>query len=162
MKISPINTNNNCFTATIKPSDSLQEAFLMAEKYTKNGTMKDMNTVKNFLDSIARISDSQKITKYKIDIDKTRPEYTYAKINGKRISGGSNERLQNLQDSYIVIESTNKFASGLEEPKPSVLDSLKAQIEETELMLDELKERYCNRLKAELEQAQKFIFGKAE
>jgi hypothetical protein len=124
-------------------------------------SMKDMNTVKDFLDSLVRINESEKITKYKIEIDKSRPEYTYTKINGKRVSGGSNERQLNLQDSYIVMESTNRFASRLEEIQPSVLDTLKAQIEDAETVLDILKTRYFNRLKAELEQAQKLIFKNA-
>ena len=166
MRINPIKTNNNnnnySFKATIKPSESLKEAFKKAEKYTNSGTMKDMDTVKTFIDSLVRINESEKITKYKIEIDKSRPEYTYTKINGKRVSGGSNERQQNLQDSYIVMESTNKFASRLEEIQPSALDTLRAQIEEAESVLDNLKTRYCNRLKAELEQAQQFIFKKAE
>ena len=160
MKINPINTNNNNynFKATVKPSDSLKKAFEIAEKYTNTGSMKDLDTVKLFIDSLFRISESKKITKYKIEIDRARPEYTYTKINGKRISGGANERQQNLQDSYIVMESTKKFASKLEEISPSVLDSIRAKIVEAESVLDELKTTYCNRLKAELEQAEKIIF----
>ena len=163
MRVSPINTNNNTnFRAIIKPSDSLKEGFTMMEKCASNGTMKDMNSVKDFLDSLARINESQKVTKFKIEIDKERPEYTYTKINGRRISGGSNERQKNLLESYLAVEGTKKYASKLEETSPSILDSLKAQIEEAEMTLDNLKEIYCRRLQAELEQAQKLIFKKAE
>ena len=158
MKVNPINKNNSNFRAAIKPSESLKRTFEVAEKYTEKGTMKEMNSVKEFLDDLSRISESQKISKYKIDIDKSRPEYTYTKINGKRISGGANERQQSLQDSYLVMRSTNRFASHLEEAKPTFLDNLKSQIEETQEVLESLKERYRNRLKAELEQAQKLIF----
>ena len=164
MKINPINTNNNnySFRATIKPSKSLKEAFIKAENYMNSESMKDMNAVKDFLDSLVRINESKKIAKYKIEVDKSRPDYTYAKINGKRVNGGANEKQHNILDSYIVMDSTNKFASKLEEIQPSVLDTLKAQIEDAESALDTLKTRYFNRLKAELEQAQKLIFKNAE
>ena len=163
MRVNPINTNNNTsFRAVIKPSESLKEGFTMMEKYASSGTMKDMNSVKDFLDSLARISESQKVSKFKIEIDKERPEYTYTKINGRRISGGSNEGYKNLQDSYLVVEGTKRYASKLEDSTPSILDILKSKIEEAELALDELKEVYGRRLQAELEQAKTLIFKKAE
>ena len=41
--------------------------------------------------------------------------------------------------------------------QPFILDILKTKIEETENLLDELKDRYSKRIQAELEQAQKLI-----
>ena len=159
MRISPINTVNSMnFGANIKPTQSLRESFDRIEKNTDSMIMKDLNYAKDFIDSIARISESKKITDFKIEIDKRRPEHTYTKINGRRVSGGHNERIPNRLDSYLVAEGTKKYASTLEELEPSTLDFLKAQVEATQNKLDELKERYGERLKAEFEQARKIIF----
>jgi len=110
------------------------------------------------LDSIAKIQDAKNINDFKIDIDKRRTNYTYTRINGRKVSGGPNERLNNLQDSYLVVESTKNYAAKLGETEPSLLDFLKAQVEEAQRNLDELKVRYSERLKAEFEQAKKIIF----
>ena len=162
MKISPINTvNNTNFKAAIQPTESLKEGFNMIERSANSIIMKDMNYAKDFVDSIARISESKKVQDFKIEIDKRRPEHTYTKINGKRVSGGHNERIPNIQDSYLVVEGTKQYASKLEELEPSVLDVLKKQIEEAQFKLDELKTRYSERLKAEFENAKKMIFEDA-
>ena len=162
MKISPINTvNNTNFKATIQPTKSLKEGFNMIERSANSIIMKDMNYAKDFVDSIARISESKKVQDFKIEIDKRRPEHTYTKINGKRVSGGHNERIPNIQDSYLVVEGTKRYASKLEELEPSILDVLKKQIEEAQFKLDELKTRYSERLKAEFENAKKMIFEDA-
>ena len=159
MKISPINTvNNTRFNANIKPTPSLKEGFDMVEKYTNSIIMKDMDYVKNFLDSLVRINESNKISDFKIEIDKRCPEHTYTKINGRRISGGHNENIPNIQDSYLVVEGVKKYASKLEEIQPSILDMLKEQVDNAQRVLDEAKERYNIRLKAEFEQAKKLIF----
>lgn len=159
MKVNPINTNQNLsFNANIKPTKELQDGFLKVEKCVNSGIMKNMNYAKDFLDSIVRIDQSSKISNFKIEIDKLRPEHTYTKINGRRICGGHNETQRNLQEDYLVVEGVKKYASKLEEIEPSVLDVLKEQVEEAERALDEIKTRYGERLKAELEQAQKFIF----
>lgn len=63
-----------------------------------------------------------------------------------------------MQDGYLVAEGTKRYASKLENIDPSYLDDLKSEIEKAEAKLDILKERYFNRLTAELEQAQKMIF----
>lgn len=163
MKVSPISTNNRInFSANITPTTFLKESFDRIEKNADSMIMKDLNYAKDFIDSIARISESKKIREFKIEIDKRRPEHTYTKINGRRVSGGHNERIPNLLDSYLVAEGTKKYASSLEEIEPSVLDFLKAQVEQAQLTLDELKERYSERLKAELEQAKKMIFKDAK
>ncbi len=163
MRIYPINTDNNLnCKAIIKPTDSLKSGFEMMGKYADTNIMKDMNSVKDFVDSIARISESKKVHEFKIDIDKRRPNYTYTKINGRRIKGGHNERCCNLQDAYLAVEGTKYYAERCEELQPSVLDELKAKIEEAEAKLSELKTRYGNRLKAELEQAQRMIFNDAK
>ena len=160
MRISPINTVNSMnFGAKIKPTESLKDSFDKIEKNTNSALMKDLNYAKDFIDSIARISESNKISDFAIEIDKRRPEHTYTKINGRRVSGGHNERIPNVQDSYLIIEGTKKYASKLEELEPSSLDLLKAKVEEAQRNLDELKERYSDRLKAEFEQARKMIFG---
>jgi len=162
MKISPINTvNNTNFKAAIQPTESLKEGFNMIERSANSIIMKDMNYAKDFVDSIARISESKKVQDFKIEIDKRRPEHTYTKINGKRVSGGHNERIPNIQDSYLVVEGTKRYASKLEELEPSILDVLKKQIEEAQFKLDELKTRYSERLKAEFENAKKMIFEDA-
>ena len=163
MKISPINTYNGMnFKAEIIPTESLKNGFQMMDKYADSVSMKDLNSVKDFLDSIVRISETKKVHEFKIDIDKKRENYTYTKINGRRVSGGHNERQLNLLDSYLVIEGIKKYASKCEEGEPTVLDMLKQQIEEAENKLYELKLRYGNRLKSELEQAQKLIFNEAK
>ena len=161
MRINPISSGNTNFKATIQPSESLKDGFNMIEKYANSGCMKDLNSVKDFVDSLARISESKKVDKFKIEIDKRRPEYTYTKINGRRVSGKVDTKQQSLQDAYLTVEGTKKFASKLEENPRSLLDYLKMEIESKTAELDELKERYSNRLKAELEQAQKMIFGNA-
>ena len=98
MLISPINTvNSTNFRANIKPTTSLKEGFELIEKDSESIIMKDMNYVKDFLDGVARISESKKIDNFKIDIDKRRPDYTYTKINGRRVYGGPNEKINNIQ-----------------------------------------------------------------
>jgi len=161
MLIRPINPNQN-FKATIIPSESLNNGFNMIDKNIHSGTMKNMNYAKDFLDSIARIIESKKISKFKIDIDKQRENHTYTKINGRRLMGGHNDCQPNLQDDYLVVEGIKKYASRLEETPASTLDILKTKVEEAEEALDLLKERYNNRLKAELEQAKKIIFESAQ
>ena len=163
MKIIPINTINNqtTFKANIQPTESLKEGFDMMEKYSKSYIDKDMESVKEFLDSLAKISESDRIKDFKIEIDRRRPEYTYTKINGRRVSGGNNSRMPSLQDSYLTIEGVKNYASRLEELGQSPLDMLKAQVEEAQRNLEELKERYSNRLRAEFEQARKMIFKDA-
>ena len=160
MLISPISSVkiNTNFKAEIRPSASLKEGFDMMEKCADSMSMKDMNSVKEFIDSLVKISETSRISEFKIDVDKRRPEYTYLRINGKRVNGGHNERQTNLLDSYIVVQGTKNYASKLEESSPTVLDYLKSQIEETEEKLYQLKERYGERLKAELQQAKKVIF----
>ena len=163
MLISPINTvNSTNFRANIKPTTSLKEGFELIEKDSESIIMKDMNYVKDFLDGVARISESKKIDNFKIDIDKRRPDYTYTKINGRRVYGGPNEKINNIQDAYLVVEGTKKYAENLEEIEPSLLDFMKAEIEEAQMKLDELKQRYNDRLKAELQQAKKVIFNNAK
>ena len=163
MRINPINTNNNTsFRATIKPSESLQCGFNMIKKYADSGCMKDLNSVKDFVDSLARISESSKAKDFKIEIDRQRPNYTYTKINGRRVRGGDNQWQNNVQDAYLVVEGTKKYASKLEEPRPSILDAMKAEIEAKIAEIDEMKERYSQRLKDELDYAQKMIFKNAE
>ena len=163
MLISPINSvSSTHFGATIKPTPALKEGFELIEKDSESIIMKDMNYVKDFLDSVVRISESKKIDNFKIDIDKRRPNYTYTKINGRRAFGGPNEKMNSVQESYLVVEGTKKYASKLEELEPSLLDFMKAEIEEAQMKLDELKQRYNDRLKAELEQAKKIIFDNAK
>ena len=163
MLISPINAvNSTNFRANIKPTTSLKEGFELIEKDSESIIMKDMNYVKDFLDSVARISESKKIDNFKIDIDKRRPDYTYTKINGRRVYGGPNEKINNVQEAYLVVEGTKKYAKNLEEIEPSLLDFMKAEIEEAQMKLDELKQRYNDRLKAELQQAKKVIFNNAK
>lgn len=164
MLINPINTtiNHTNFKAYITPTPSLKEGFSMAESNAHSGIMKNMNYAKEFLDSIARISESKRVSEFKIDIDKRRENHTYTRINGRRVNGGHNEFQPNIQDSYLVVEGTKRYASKLEELKPSYLDILKSQIEEAEAKLEELKDRYSNQLIAEVQQAQKMIFKNAE
>ena len=161
MKVNPIDTINNSttFRATIKPTQSLKDGFNMMERNANSIIMKDMNYAKDFLDSIAKISESNKIEDFSIEIDKRRPKHTYTKINGRRVSGGPNEMMSNLQDTYLVVEGIRKYASKLEPAEPSLLDFLKARVEEAQLMLDEAKLRYSERLKSEFEQAKKIIFN---
>ena len=160
MKVYPINTINNTtsFKANIIPTDSLKETFDVMTRSAHASMLKDMNYTKDFLDSLARISESKKVTDFRIDIDKRRANHTYTKINGRRVSGGHNERIPNVQDSYLVAEGTKSFASKLEELEPSVLDVLKERVEEAQRVLDEAKARYSDRIKAEFEQARKVIF----
>ncbi len=163
MLINPIsNIPNQSFKTKILPSESLNKGFIMMDKNINSGTMKNMNYAKDFLDSLARISESNKNTEFKIDIDKKRQGYTYTKINGRRVFGGHNDYQPNLQDDYLIVEGVKKYASRLEEAPASMLDTLKAEIEEAENVLDSLKERYNLRLKAELEQARNMIFKSAE
>lgn len=163
MRINPININSKTnFRATIHPSESLQSGFDMLKKYADSGCMKDLNSVKDFVDSLTRISESNKAKDFKIEIDKRRPNYTYTKINGKRVSGGDNSFQKNLQEAYLVVEGTKKFASKLEESQPSILDAMKAEIEAKIAEIDELKERYSRRLKDELEHTQQIIFKASE
>lgn len=161
MLINPINTinNNTCFKSQIRPTPSLREGFDMVENCAKSGTMKNMNYAKEFLDSIARISESKKKAEFKIEIDKRRENYTYTKINGRRINGGHNESQPNLNDNYLVVEGTKRYAAKLEETEPSYLDILKQQIDEAQERLDSLKERFNNQLIAEIKQAEKMIFN---
>jgi len=160
MKVNPINTINSAttFKANIQPTQSLRDGFSKIEKCINSGTTKDLDYAKDFIDSIARISESKKIDEFKIEIDKRRPDHTYTKINGRRVSGGHNERQTNLLDDYLVVEGTKKYASKLEEAEPSLLDSLKAELDEAKRVLNDIETRYTNRLKVELEQAQKMIF----
>ena len=164
MKVNPINTinssknNNMNFRAKIHPTQSLKDSFETIEKNTDSAIMKNLNYAKEFIDNIARISESKKVSDFAIEIDKRRPEHTYIKINGRRVSGGHNERIPNLQDSYLVAEGTKNFASKLEETEPSILDLMKARIEEAERTLDELKTMYSERLKSDFEQAKRIIF----
>lgn len=161
MRVYPINTNNNVnHKATIKPTKSLQEGFNIYERCTDSGCMKSLNSLKEFVDTLARIRESKKIREFKIEMDKSNPDCTKIKINGNIVSDG--EKCQNLQEGYLVVEHTQKFASELEKAQPSILDNLKAEIEAKYAELDELKERYGQRLKAELEQAKKMIFENAE
>jgi len=163
MKVSPINTiTSTNFKAKIQPTESLREGFDSIERSANSIIMKDMNYAKDFIDSIARISESKKISDFKIEIDKRRADYTYTKINGRRVSGGPNGAFQNIQDAYLIAQGTKNYASKLEELEPSALDILKAQVEEAQLKLDDLKTRYSNRLKAEFEQARKMIFNDAK
>ena len=163
MLINPINTiNHNNFKAKIQPTESLRQGFDMMEKCSNSWLDKDMNSLKDFLDSLARISEKDKASEFKIDIDRKRQGYTYTKINGRRVSGGHQERMPNLCDSYLTVEGIKKYASTLEEMQPSPLDFLKAQVEEAENRLAQLKERYSNQLKSELEQAKKMIFKDAK
>lgn len=161
MLVHPINTVNKInFRANITPTPSLKKGFEMAEENIKTASMKNMNYAKDFLDSIARISESKHSKEFKIEIDKRRENHTYTKVNGRRVNGGDNDRQSNIQDAYLVTEGTKQYASKLEEIEPSYLDILKSRIEETEAKLDDLKERYYNRLKSELEYTQNMIFGK--
>lgn len=159
MLVNPINsTYTTNFRAAIIPTKSLKEGFGMIENNVNSGTMKNMNFAKDFLDSIYKISESKKSKDFKIEIDKKRENHTYTKINGRRVSGGHNENMPNIQDAYLVVEGTKRYASKLEDIEPSYLDILKSQIEEAEAKLDELKERYYSQLKAEIKQAQMMIF----
>ncbi len=160
MLISPINNVNPTtnFKSKIKPTNDLKKGFEMAESNINSGSMKNMNYAKDFLDSLFRISESKKQPEFKIEIDKRREDHTYTKINGRRVSGGHNECQQNLQDAYLVIEGTNRYASKLENIEESYLDVLKARITEAEEKLDRLKERYSKQLMLELNQAKGKIF----
>jgi len=161
MRVNPINTNNNInHRATIKPTKSLQEGFNLYEQYVESGCMKSLNSLKEFVDTLARIRESKKIREFKIEIDKSNPDCAKIKINGEIVNNG--EDCRNIQEGYLVVEHTQKFASELEKAQPSILDNLKAEIEAKYAELDELKERYGQRLKAELEQAKKMIFKNAE
>ena len=160
MKISPINTiNSTSFNANIKPTQSLNEGFDLIERNVNSIIMKDMNFAKDFLDSLAKISESDKVPDFKIEIDKRRLNHTYTKINGRRVSGGHNENIPNIQDSYLVVEGVKRYASNIKNSEPSLLDTLKEQVENAQRILDEAKERYSTRLKAEFEQAKKLIFN---
>ena len=159
MRISPINSTNTNFKAVIVPTESLGEGFKLAERCVKSGTMKDLNLTKDFLDSLAKISESPKIQRYKIDIDKRREGYTYTRINGSRISGGHNECAVKYNDDYLVVEGTKAYAKKLGGSEDSILEGLKSEVEAAEAKLFELKEQYARRLRAELEQAQKIIFN---
>ena len=163
MLINPISTVNSAnFRANILPTQCLRESFDRIEKNTDSAIMKDLNYAKDFIDSLAAISESKKIKEFRIEIDKRRSQHTYTKINGSRVSGGYNGNIPNLLDSYLIAEGVKRYASKLEDFKPSILDSLKEQVEEAQLVLDELKERYSERLKAEFEQAKKIIFDDAK
>ena len=160
MQINPINSHNcTNFKADIKPTPVLKEGIELMENCVKSGTMKNMNYAKDFLDSLVRIRDSKMVQDFKIEVDKRRADHTYTKINGRRVSGGHNESLPNIQDNYLAVEGTKRFATKLEDIEPSYLDHLKSQIEEVDALLDTLKERYAGELKAELEQAKKMIFN---
>lgn len=164
MKVSPINTinSNMNFRAKIQPTTYLKESFDKIEKVADSTIMKDLNYAKDFLDSIARISESKKVSDFKIEIDRRRADHTYTKINGRRVSGGHNERIPNVQDSYLVAEGTKNFASKLEELEPSTLDFMKAQIETAERALYDLKTRYSEKLKSDFQVARKMIFEDAK
>ena len=160
MLISPINSTNTInIRANIKPTQSLKAGFDMAETNAKSGVMKNMNYAKDFIDSVYRISESKKIPEFSIEIDKRRENHTYTKINGRRVSGGHNESMPNLQEAYLVQEGTKKYASKLEDLEPSYLDVLKAKIEEAEATLSELKDRYSKQLEAEIDHAKITIFA---
>ena len=162
MNINPINTiktNNINFKARIIPTQDLDSGFELIKKCVKTGTMKNLNFAKEFLDSIASINNSEELQKFKIEIDKRRAGYTYTKINNRRVRGGHNDFLPNIQDSYLVIEGTNSCAKKLAQSQPTVLDELKNKIETLEEQLSELKECYSRRIEAEIEQAQKLIFN---
>lgn len=160
MKVNPINTVNTKtnFKANIIPTESLKETFDVLQRSANSPVFKDMNYTKDFLDSLSRILESKKIAEFKIDIDKRRANHTYTKINGRRVSGGHNERIPNVQDSYLVTEGTKNFASKLEETEPTILDTLKERVEDAQKVLDEAKARYSDRIIAEFEQAKKIIF----
>ena len=170
MKVNPINTINSLttFKANIQPTQSLKDGFNMIERSVNSIITKDMDYAKDFLNSIAEISESKKIDNFKIEIDKRRPGHTYTKINGRRVSGGSNESFPYLQDSYLVVEGTKKYAARLkssehsevaEHAELSYLDILKTRVEDAQRLLDEAKMRYSERLKSEFEQAKKIIFN---
>ena len=160
MRVNPINTVNitTSFKANIVPTESLKETFDVLQRSANSPVLKDMNYTKDFLDSLARISESEKVAEFKIDIDKRRANHTYTKINGRRVSGGHNERIPNVQNSYLVAKGTKIFASKLEETEPTILDILKARVEDAQKVLDEAKARYSERIIAEFEQAKKIIF----
>ncbi len=160
MRVNPINIVNitTSFKANIVPTESLKETFDVLQRSANSPVLKDMNYTKDFLDSLARISESEKVAEFKIDIDKRRANHTYTKINGRRVSGGHNERIPNVQNSYLVAKGTKIFASKLEETEPTILDILKARVEDAQKVLDEAKARYSERIIAEFEQAKKIIF----
>lgn len=163
MKINPINSiNNTSYKANIKPTKSLKESFDMMENCVQTGTMKNLNSAKDFLDSLVRIRESKKVQDFKIEIDKRRAEHTYTNINGRRVSGGHNENLPNIQDNYLAVEGIKRYASKLEKIQTSYLDNLKSQIEQVDSLLDTLKDRYAYQIKAELEEAKKMIFKDAQ
>ena len=161
MLVNPINntSNNINFKSQIKPTEDLRQGFLMIQRSVESETIKNLNATKDFLDSLVRIRESKKNTSFKIEIDKRRENHSYIRINGRRTSGGHNEWNSNINDDYLVVEGLKKYAAKLEDIEPSRLDLLKNEIIEAENKLWELKERYANQLKAELEQAQKSIFG---
>ena len=163
MRISPINTiNSTSFNANIKPTKALNDGFNLIERDVNSIIMKDMDYAKDFLDSLAKISESDKVSDFKIEIDKRRLNHTYTKINGRRVSGGYNEDIPNIQDSYLVAEGVKRFASKIEKSEPSILDMLKEQDEDAQRVLDVAKERYSARLKAEFQQAKQIIFNSAK
>lgn len=161
MKINPINTNNSStsFKAHIQPTQSLKDGFDMIERSTNSVIMKEMNYVKDFIDSITRISESTKIKDFKIEIEKGQSERAYAKINGLHLIDDPNEKVSNIQGSYLVVEETKKYASTLEPLKPSVLDDLKTQIEAAQRRLNELKVKYSETLMLEFKKAKQNVFG---
>ena len=80
MKINPINSvNNTSYKANIKPTKSLKESFDMMENCVQTGTMKNLNSAKDFLDSLVRIRESKKVQDFKIEIDKRRAEHKTCK-----------------------------------------------------------------------------------
>ena len=82
--------------------------------------------------------------------------------NTRRVSGGHNENLPNIQDNYLAVEGIKRYASKLEKIQTSYLDNLKSQIEQVDSLLDTLKDRYAYQIKAELEEAKKMIFKDAQ
>ena len=162
MRINPINTTDLNYKANIKPTDSLKNSFNMIKDYAKSDSLNDLDYVKDFLDSLAIISESKKINEFVINIDKRRENHTYVKINNRRVKGGHNECLSGIKDEILTVEGTKCFAKKLETPKRSVCDYISMEIEQFQQKISELKEQYQRRLQSEIEKAEKIIFNCAE
>lgn len=155
MKINPISTiDRTNFGAKIVPTEPLGDAFIMVNKCINSGVTKNMNYAKGFIDSIARIKATKDIAEYRLELDETTPNHTYAYINGQL----ANYCITPMKGDYFAVEVTKKYSANFEKNEKSVLDVLQGQIEEARLKLSELEDKYGQCLKTEIEKLQNSIF----
>lgn len=158
LPIKPISVteSNTAFKATVKNNEIINEGFEMVYGLLKNPTMKDLEFVKIFYDSLRKIAASKKLKSFEIDLIKE-GSGIYPRINGSKldIDTGSSPY---LQKAYIVHEGCKKFAESLNDnPKKTVLDSISQRIIKLYSEISRLKEDYKETLESELEKLQKEI-----